>query len=175
MVFALFAVASGCTPTPKYCTGRVKDSPSIPASNREKSIHAGKTIRLLPPLRNLDHSRINSGFGLRTHPVYQTTEFHSGIDISGHVGEEVFSSASGSIVFSGKQHGYGKVIIIDHGDRFYTVYAHLSYIAAKKGGLVKAGQLIGKIGLTGNSTGAHLHFEVRKKDKAVNPMDYLKI
>lgn len=111
---------------------------------------------------------------MRTHPLYHTKEFHPGIDITGVVGEDVYAVAAGSIIFSGKQRGYGKVLIVDHGNRLYSVYAHLSVILAAKGASVNAGERIGKIGLTGNSTGAHLHFEVRKGEKAVNPLDYLR-
>ncbi|MBN2185694.1 MAG: M23 family metallopeptidase [Candidatus Krumholzibacteriota bacterium] len=133
-----------------------------------------RPARFSPPVSNYTPERINSNFGIRTHPVYHTTEFHHGIDIKGEVGEEVYAVESGSIIFSGKQSSYGKVLIIDHGNRLYSVYAHLSKIFVEKGTSVTTGDVIGKIGLSGNSTGAHLHFEVRIGEKAVNPLDYLK-
>ncbi len=77
------------------------------------------------------------------------------------------------MIFAGRQRGFGNIIIIDHGKHFCSVYAHLSVIMAGKGDRVEAGQTIGKVGVSGNSTGPHLHFEIRKSGEAVDPKGYI--
>lgn len=128
---------------------------------------------LKAPLGDYSRSKILSAFGLRKHPVYHTSEFHPGIDIDACIGDPVMASAGGSIIYSGKQSGYGNIVIIDHGNGLCTVYAHLSEILAGSGSVVAEGQVIGRVGMSGNSTGPHLHFEVRSGGKAVDPVGYL--
>ncbi len=99
--------------------------------------------------------------------------FHKGIDIDGKKGDIIRAAADGKVVFSGYMRGYGKVIVIKHNDDFSTVYAHNSVNLVKKGDYVKKGQPIARVGSTGRATGSHLHFEVRYRGKAVDPMDYL--
>ncbi|MBU8921152.1 MAG: M23 family metallopeptidase [Bacteroidales bacterium] len=127
------------------------------------------------PITDLNLSMITSLYGARKHPRLHTMEFHTGIDIDTKLGEPVLSVAEGVIIFSGKQGGYGNVIIVEHSERFCTVYAHLSLMLVKKGEIVRRGEAIGKVGVTGNSTGSHLHFEVRVGGKTVNPLDFLNI
>lgn len=100
---------------------------------------------------------------------------HTGIDIAVPVGTEVLASRSGEVIFAGTLGAYGRVVIIRHGRQEETVYAHLSTISVNKGQWVDAGQLIGKVGLTGRTTGPHLHFEVRVLGKPVNPVHYLEV
>lgn len=124
---------------------------------------------------------VTSPFGWRVHPVYKTKKFHSGIDIGGNYGSPVMAAGSGVVIFTAKPvqgqntggSGYGNYCIIDHGGGFTTLYGHCRYINVKTGQKVKAGQRIGQIGSTGTSTGAHLHFEVRKGGSPVNPQRYL--
>ncbi len=85
----------------------------------------------------------------------------------------MIASAPGNVSFAGNKRGYGKVIILDHGNRIYTVYAHLSSINCRKGDYVEREKVIGRGGRTGNATGSHLHFEIRKSGKAVNPLPHL--
>ncbi|MCU0640050.1 MAG: M23 family metallopeptidase [Candidatus Krumholzibacteria bacterium] len=124
-------------------------------------------------MSNYSRASIISVFGLRKHPAYHTSEFHPGIDIKAAVGDPVTASAGGSIIYSGKQSGYGNIVIIDHDRGLCTVYAHLSEILAETGSVVADGQVIGRVGMSGNSTGPHLHFEVRMDGKAVDPVGYL--
>ncbi|HWP98377.1 MAG TPA: M23 family metallopeptidase [Syntrophomonadaceae bacterium] len=111
---------------------------------------------------------ITSAFGWRN------SGFHHGLDIAAHLGDPVRAAASGSVSFTGVQGVYGKMIVIDHPGGRQTAYAHLSEIDVTKGSQVSRGQTIGKIGVTGNSTGPHLHFEVRQAKKAINPAAVLK-
>jgi murein DD-endopeptidase MepM/ murein hydrolase activator NlpD len=117
--------------------------------------------------------RITSRFGYRRHPIWGGRNRHTGLDIAAKYGTPVKSADSGEVIFSGWWDGYGKAIVVDHGRMTTTVYGHLSRIYKKVGAIVAKGQTIGLIGSTGYSTGAHLHFEVRKNGKPVNPMKFL--
>ena len=117
---------------------------------------------------------ITSGFGWRT--LYGQPNFHTGIDISeyGIYGSPVVASNTGRVVrVRYYSTGYGYHVMIDHGDNNWTVYAHLSGIAVTEGEWVAQGQTVGYVGSTGNSTGPHLHFEIRINGTAVNPLDYV--
>ena len=132
-------------------------------------------IILRNPLGGTGGGKINSLFGMRTRPSYGTQEFHSGVDFEAETGDAVYAAADGRVTYSGNQKGYGKVIIIDHGRDISSVYAHLSVTTVHKGDDVQIGQRIGKVGVSGNATGSHLHFALRKSGKAVDPLDYMEI
>ena len=119
---------------------------------------------------------ITSPFGRRVHPITRKQNaFHSGIDIGAPEGTPVKAAADGTIRVSGfKKNGYGNLIIIDHGDSLCTYYGHLSVRQAKEGDKVRQGEMIGKVGSTGASTGPHLHFEVRRGDTALDPDAFLR-
>jgi murein DD-endopeptidase MepM/ murein hydrolase activator NlpD len=116
---------------------------------------------------------ISSRYGTRVHPVYGGRRFHDGIDIAVSVGTPVRAAADGVVTWSGDKGGYGLTVIIDHGNGLETFYAHNSRLVAKRGSEVKKGQIIAYSGNTGVSTGPHLHYEVRKAGKSVDPMVYL--
>jgi murein DD-endopeptidase MepM/ murein hydrolase activator NlpD len=118
--------------------------------------------------------RITSGFGYRRHPLWGGRHFHTGVDLAAKFGSPIKAADSGEVIFSGWWDGYGKAIVVDHGRMTTTVYAHLSRIYKKVGAVVAKGQVIGLAGSTGYSTGPHLHFEVRKNGKPINPMKFLK-
>ncbi len=121
--------------------------------------------------------RITSPFGWRTHPIFNTRTFHSGVDIGGPNYGAIQASNSGKVIFTGWYGGYGKVVIIEHGNiqgkPTSTLYAHMSSIKAVNGQMVKKGQVIGYEGTTGYSTGPHCHFEVRVNGKPNNPLNYI--
>ena len=127
-----------------------------------------------------NHS-ITSYFGYRTHPVYGTTKFHSGIDIGAGYGDTIMAAASGTVILVSEPvegqnkggSGYGNYCVIDHGNGYSTLYGHARDIYVYDGQYVSAGQSIGEVGSTGTSTGAHLHFEVRLYGEKKNPLDYL--
>lgn len=118
--------------------------------------------------------RVNSEYGMRVHPQFNTKLKHTGIDIEAPIGTPVISVAPGEVLFAGWLRGYGQVIIIDHGGNMTTVYGHLSRMDVRDGQEVSQGQVIGGVGSTGVSTGSHLHFEVRIGGDARNPRDYLR-
>ena len=121
--------------------------------------------------------RITSPFGWRTHPIFNSRSFHSGIDIGGPNYGEIRASNSGKVIYSGWYGGYGKVVIIEHGivngKPITTLYAHMSTILVSNGQKVNKGQVIGKEGTTGYSTGPHCHFEVRVNGQPNNPLNYI--
>jgi LysM repeat protein len=113
---------------------------------------------------------ITSGFGWRMDPINGKREFHTGLDFRASFGKTVFAAATGKVVFAGVGGGYGNLIIIHHNKEYNTYYGHLSEILVKVGEKVRRGQLIGKVGSTGHATGPHLHFEIRRNGKAINPL-----
>jgi len=117
--------------------------------------------------------RISSPFGYRTHPVTGRYTLHAGIDIATSSGTTVVASRNGKVVSAGYSGSYGNLIVISHGNGFETAYAHLSSINVRVGDTVSQGQMIGKVGTTGRSTGPHLHFEVRINGTPVNPSKYI--
>lgn len=122
------------------------------------------------PVKNY---RIAGSFGLRKHPIFKKRIFHEGLDLAKQYGAAVSSASDGRVIFAGYKIGYGKVVIIYHKNGFSTLYGHLKSYCVKAGEYVKAEQSIGAIGSSGYSTGPHLHFEVRKYSRPVNPIKYL--
>lgn len=118
--------------------------------------------------------RISSSFGNRIHPVTRRRAFHSGIDIANSRGTSILASRNGKVTFAGYKGTYGNYIIVSHGNGIETSYAHLSSINVRVGQSVTQGEVIGKMGTTGRSTGNHLHFEIRIGGSAVNPSKYMK-
>lgn len=116
---------------------------------------------------------VTSGYGWRTHPIFGTKRFHSGIDIGAPHGRSVSAAASGTVIFAGTKGGYGTTVIVEHGGGIATLYAHLSAIGAGDGAFVSAGERVGAVGCTGYCTGPHLHFEVRVSGEPDNPMRWL--
>ena len=130
-------------------------------------------IPAIMPVKGTDIYRISSHYGQRTDPFYKVTKFHGGIDFSGPVGLGIYATGDGVVVKVEKnKSGYGNNVVIDHGYGYKTRYAHLNTIKVKKGEKVKRGQEIGLLGNTGKSTAPHLHYEVIKNNKTVNPINF---
>lgn len=117
---------------------------------------------------------MSSPFGVRTDPFLGRPAMHTGIDLRGDTGEPVHATAAGKISLAGRDGGYGNMVEIDHGNGLATRYGHLSAIDVTVGQTVRIGQVIGKIGSTGRSTGPHLHYETRVNGEAVNPQKFLR-
>ena len=116
---------------------------------------------------------LSSHYGYRADPFTGKKAFHHGVDIAGKSGTAVLAAASGLVTIASKKNGYGFLIEIDHGDSYVTRYGHNKEMLVKVGDLVKQGEPIAKMGSTGRSTGPHVHFEVLRNGKKVNPRRYL--
>ena len=116
---------------------------------------------------------VTSGFGYRMHPIFHVRKMHTGIDISAGMGAPIKAASAGTVVSAGWRGGYGKCVVISHAGSLATLYAHQSEILVSVGETVKRGDVIGKVGSTGYSTGPHLHFEVRVNGSPVDPLGYL--
>jgi murein DD-endopeptidase MepM/ murein hydrolase activator NlpD len=131
------------------------------------------SIPAIQPVSNSDLRRIGSYFGYRTDPFYKVTKFHEGIDFTAPVGTDIYATGDGVVTkVEYSRSGYGNCILVNHGFGYETLYAHLSKMAVKKGQKVKRGQVIGFVGNTGKSTSPHLHYEVRKGGRAVDPINF---
>ncbi|MBL3658663.1 M23 family metallopeptidase [Fulvivirga sediminis] len=140
------------------------------AENKAKMLAA---IPAIQPVSNEKLIRLASGFGYRVHPVYKVKKLHTGIDFSAPIGTPIYATADGvvsntTISFG----GYGKHVEIDHGFGYKTHYAHMHEFIVEEGQKIKRGQMIGYVGNTGVSTAPHLHYEVIKNDKKINPIHY---
>jgi len=130
-------------------------------------------IPAIQPVSNKDLSRMASGYGYRIHPIYKTRMFHNGMDFSTKSGTPIYATGNGKIAKTRKsRRGYGNHLIIDHGYGYKTLYAHMKKYIVKRGQKVKRGELIGYVGNTGTSVAPHLHYEVHKDGKKINPVNF---
>jgi len=113
--------------------------------------------------------RISSPYGMRMHPILKVKKMHTGVDIAAPRGTPIKAAAAGKVIHAARWGGYGKCVIIDHGGGIATLYAHCSTLSVSSGREVRQGEVIGKVGTTGLSTGPHLHFEVRRNGTPIDP------
>jgi murein DD-endopeptidase MepM/ murein hydrolase activator NlpD len=134
-----------------------------------------RTLATIPVRKPLDGGLdLQSGFGVRVDPFLGTPAMHTGLDLHGETGDPVRATADGTVVAAGWSGGYGRVVDIDHHNGLSTRYGHLSSVEVRVGQSVKRGQIVGKVGSTGRSTGPHLHYETRPKGEAVDPQKFLR-
>ncbi|MGI6477950.1 MAG: M23 family metallopeptidase [Salinivirgaceae bacterium] len=132
-----------------------------------------ESVPSISPISDKEFKRFASGFGYRLHPIYKTRLMHTGIDLTAPTGTPVYVTGKGTVIKAGStSEGYGKVVIVDHGFGYSTLYAHLHEIDVKKGQKLTRGDLIGTVGSTGRSVAPHLHYEVRFYDKPIDPVNY---
>lgn len=140
------------------------------AKNKEEMV---KSIPAIQPISNTDLTRVASPFGVRIHPYYKVLKMHTGMDFTAPTGTEVYVTGDGVVVdVNHSKRGYGNTIIVDHGFGYKTLYAHLSQTLVNVGKKVKRGEVIGLVGNTGMSLAPHLHYEVRKQDEPINPVNF---
>lgn len=138
------------------------------AERRDRIAH----IPAIQPVPERYLRAMASGYGLRVDPIYGTRKFHEGMDFSAPIGTPVYATADGKVITASRQGLYGNLVEVDHGYGYVTRYAHLSRIECAPGQTVRRGELIGMVGNTGKSTGPHLHYEVRLRGQAQNPVNY---
>lgn len=131
-------------------------------------------MRLLPTTLPVENAIIGSGFGYRIDPFVGLRSRHEGLDFTAPVGTPVVAAADGVVLVAAYHPEYGKTIDVDHGDGLISRYAHLSAMEVAESQIVRRGERIGAVGSTGRSSGSHLHFEVRMRDVAQNPLTFLK-
>jgi len=140
------------------------------ASNKEDLLEAIPSIQ---PIKNKDLTRMASGFGYRTDPFTKKRRFHYGMDFTAKKGIPIYATGNGVIKRAdNRSSGYGKHIRIDHGFGYVSLYAHLSKYNVRRGQKVKRGDIIGYVGNTGRSVGPHLHYEIFKNNKKINPLNF---
>ena len=139
------------------------------AKEREKML---ASIPAIQPVKNEDLTRMASGFGMRLHPILKSWRMHNGMDFTAPSGTPIFASGKGKVKRAERSPTFGNVVYIEHGYGYKTVYAHMSKIVARKGQKVNRGDLIGYVGNTGRSSAPHLHYEVHKNNRPVNPIYY---
>jgi len=140
------------------------------ASNKEDLLEAIPSIQ---PIKNKDLTRMASGFGYRTDPFTKKRRFHYGMDFTAKKGIPIYATGNGVIKRAdNRSSGYGKHIRIDHGFGYVSLYAHLSKYNVRRGQKVKRGDIIGYVGNTGRSVGPHLHYEILKNNKKINPLNF---
>lgn len=152
-----------CEKSESFLIQEIKNEKKEALENSNASYIKGKW-----PLE--DYRYISSGYGYRTHPITKKLSFHNGIDIPAPKNTSVLASDDGIVISAGYKSGYGNVIEIKHFDNKKTLYAHNNSIVVNVGEIVKRGQVIAKVGSTGDSTGNHVHFEVKINDKRINPL-----
>lgn len=141
---------------PKAAVAGVFGTPSIPSRNP------------------LERETLTSSFGMRDHPILGGRRAHKGIDLAAPVGTPIYATADGTISRASWFSGYGLYVSIEHGGEMQTRYGHMSRLNVAEGQMVRKGDVIGFVGSTGNSTGPHLHYEVRVAGEAVNPAPYMR-
>ncbi len=157
------------------------DQLSLDIEDREQQLSVLETLLINRKLqddvflagRPIMKGWMSSRYGYRNDPITGRRAFHYGVDFAGKEGSEVITVAAGVVVFSGKRSGYGKMVEINHGAGYSTRYGHHKELAVKAGDIVKKGQVIGYMGSSGRSTGPHVHFEVYKNGRVVDPSAYI--
>lgn len=166
--------------------------PFVPLSAHNSDAFVLKTARLAQQMAWVDRIKkgmaplpirkpvkgdldISSNFGGRSDPFYGSMAFHAGMDLRGDTGDPVYATGAGTVVSAGRQGGYGNMIEIDHGHSYTTRYGHLHQILVSEGAKVTPGQLIGRVGSTGRSTGPHLHYETRIDGEPADPMKFIRV
>jgi len=140
------------------------------ARNKEAMLAA---IPAIKPVANKSLKKMASGYGYRIHPIYKVRKMHWGTDFSAPTGTPIYATGDGKVTtYKRSRSGYGRHIVIDHGFGYKTLYAHMNKIEVRRGQRVKRGDVIGYIGSTGSSTAPHLHYEVMKDGRKINPINY---
>lgn len=162
------------TPVKAYKTTATSKLPiAKPGIDRSYKLRVDRVKNIIPSMNPIKNKyRLSSKFGWRMHPIHHRRIHHDGVDMACPRGTPVRIPADGKVIKAGYNGGYGKYILVQHAKGYKTAYAHLSYINVRKGQKIKKNSIIGKVGSTGGSTGPHLHYEVIRNNRNVNPMKY---
>ncbi|HEY4539387.1 MAG TPA: peptidoglycan DD-metalloendopeptidase family protein [Faecalibacter sp.] len=130
------------------------------------------SLPVIKPVADKYLNRVASGYGSRFHPILKVNKMHNGLDFAASTGTPIYATGDGTVKMAGFNSGYGNVVVIRHSNGYETLYAHMSRLKARNGAKVKRGDVIGYVGSTGLSTGPHLHYEIHKDGKPVDPVMY---
>ncbi|HWP26283.1 MAG TPA: peptidoglycan DD-metalloendopeptidase family protein [Xanthobacteraceae bacterium] len=169
------AVGGPFVPAPAADSGafeRQLNRISVARAHVERMIRTLNNVPVRKPING--EIDLSSGFGLRMDPFVRAMAMHTGVDFRSNSGDPVRATANGTVTLAGWNGGYGRMVEIDHGNGISTRYGHLSEILVKPGQSVRSGQIVGRVGSTGRSTGPHLHYETRVEGEAVNPQKFLR-
>ncbi len=139
------------------------------AENKEEML---ASIPAIQPVKKEELTRMASGYGMRMHPILKIRKMHEGMDFKAKSGTPIYATGNGTVIRADRSSTFGNVVYIEHGYGYKTVYAHMKKIATRKGKKVKRGDIIGYVGNTGRSVSPHLHYEVHKNGRTVNPIYY---
>jgi murein DD-endopeptidase MepM/ murein hydrolase activator NlpD len=139
----------------------------------ERMRHNAETLSRIPSICPVPHGVVNSRFGMRMHPIYGVRAMHEGLDFAAKEGTPVVAAADGVVTFNGSYGGYGRMVELNHGNGFVTRYAHNLVNKVRVGQRVARGQVVALVGASGLSTSTHLHYEVRQKGVATDPLPYV--
>lgn len=145
------------------------DEIALLAEKKEKLLTA---IPAIQPIKNENLARMASGYGMRMHPILKYRKMHNGMDFTARTGTEVFATGDAVVKKASRTTGFGNLVVLDHGFGYETYYAHLSEFKVRKGQKIKRGEVIAEVGSTGLSTAPHLHYEVHKNGKVINPINF---
>ncbi len=144
-----------------------------------KACEKEKMLTSLPAISPIPEHKIgyiSDYFGYRMHPIYKKRLYHSGVDLTAHIGTEIYAPGNGVVEeLDSASPGYGKSLVINHGFGFKTLYGHISRFNVSKGDTIKRGDTIAFVGNTGTSSGPHLHYEIIKNDRRINPFLYFTV
>ena len=153
-----------------YVQSKSYDELTKLAANKTNFLAA---IPAIQPVANKDLRKIASGFGYRIHPIYKTHKMHEGMDFTAPTGTPIYATGNGKVIEpENGMSGYGNFVVIDHGFGYKTLYGHMSRVKVRPGQKITRGELIGYVGNTGLSSGPHLHYEVIKAGRKINPINY---
>lgn len=156
-----------------FSTWQNFEETGLAAAKPKPPVSGGMASISIPSRNPLANDRLTSGFGSRTHPIFGGRRAHNGVDLAAPTGTPIYATADGIVSRSSWFSGYGLYISIEHGGEMQTRYGHMSRLNVAEGQQVRKGDVIGFVGSTGNSTGPHLHYEVRIAGNAVNPIPYM--
>lgn len=139
----------------------------------EMMMNRNLQAEVMPTGRPVNRGWLSSFFGMRTDPFTGHKVHHSGVDFAGKMGSDIVSVGAGVVTFAGRRSGYGNLVEVNHGSGYVTRYGHCQKILVKVGDTLQKGQVVAKMGSTGRSTGPHVHFEVMKNGRAVDPKRYI--
>ena len=154
---------------------------SLSLKTRERELEVLETLlqsnlfhdEVAPSGRPINSGWMSSPYGKRVDPISGEPAWHQGVDFAGKPGSDVIAVASGVVVFAGRRSGYGSMIEVNHGDGYATRYGHQEALLVDVGNIVKKGDVIGRMGSTGRSTGPHVHFELLQNGRPINPAKYV--